>query len=571
MASGHQSQNTVRVLVRARPLLAAEAARGQTEVVECPDAKTVCVTLPSNVQGQGVVRTFDFGMACGSELHQAAVYEHSGAAQFAEMALEGFPATILAYGSTGSGKTYTMSGLDQRDGGGGAVAPAADAGAHDGIIPRTCQQLWSSMATAERKYGRKHTVLATYCEVYNEQVFDLLNLTGKPLAVRHQPASDEFYVCGALEVQCESLDDVMAVIAEGHLNRRRASHDLNQDSSRSHSLLTLQIMIDDAQVQPNEPASSTAPRKRGKLTFVDLAGSERLKRSRTSSAEETGAINKSLFTLAKVISVLSDMALQHDSADQRQHHVPYRDSTLTKLLADALGGNALALFIACVSPALAQADETTNTLSYALRAQSIRNRPRINITGGDPAGKQSSMESELTFLRQEVLRLRTQAAMVHPLQEEVAILTRQLQECRAANRAADGAAGVGPSGSESGDPIDPLAGGRKRQQPREAVSQKGVVHVGRPPPGIAGRETRTLKDKLRRTETALAASQARETAARRMIEQLKEAGVANEVPAAIIPGSAMELAYGSPPRARSPLSHRNPNQEEYSHSRLPGI
>lgn len=294
-------------------------------------------------------------------------------------------------------------------------------------------------------------------------------------------------------------------------------------------------------------------------------------RSRTSSAEETGAINKSLFTLAKVISVLSDMALQHDSADHRRHHVPYRDSTLTKLLADALGGNALALFIACVSPAHAQADETTNTLSYALRAQSIRNRPRINITGADPAGKQSSMESELTFLRQEVLRLRTQAAMVHPLQEEVAILTRQLQECRAANRAADGAAEAGPGRSDSGDPIDPLAGGRKRQQPREAVSQKGVVHVGRPPPGIAGRETRTLKDKLRRTEAALAASQARETAARRMIEQLKEVGAANKVPAAIIPGSAMELAYGSPPRARSPLGHHNPNQEEHSHSRLPGI
>ena len=174
-------------------------------------------------------RAFDFGLTCDSGLHQAAVYEQSGASQFAEMALEGFPATILAYGSTGSGKTYTMSGLDQRD---AADAESADAGAHDGIIPRTCRQLWSSMASAEQTHGRRHTVLATYCEVYNEQVFDLLNLTGKPLAVRHQPASDEFYVCGALEVQCESLDDVMAVIAEGHVNRRRASHDLNQDSSR---------------------------------------------------------------------------------------------------------------------------------------------------------------------------------------------------------------------------------------------------------------------------------------------------------------------------------------------------
>ena len=136
-------------------------------------------------------------------------------------------------------------------------------------------------------------------------------------------------------------------------------------------------------------------------------------RSRTSSAEETGAINKSLFTLAKVISVLSDMALQHDSADQRQHHVPYRDSTLTKLLADALGGNALALFIACVSPALAQADETTNTLSFASKAKNIHNRPVVQSEQTGVSILQQ-MQQTIRALQDENASLRTRIAAPPP-------------------------------------------------------------------------------------------------------------------------------------------------------------
>lgn len=146
-------------------------------------------------------------------------------------------------------------------------------------------------------------------------MFDLLNLTGKPLSVRHHPHDEEFYVTGLLEVQCESIDDVTAVLEEGHTNRRRASHELNQDSSRSHSILTLHVL---GQISGSGPDAGV--RKRGKLVFVDLAGSERLKKSRSECVAETGAINKSLFTLAKVISVLSDNAEQPGP----KQHVPYR-------------------------------------------------------------------------------------------------------------------------------------------------------------------------------------------------------------------------------------------------------
>ena len=126
----------MRVLVRARPLLDSEKAKNQTEVVRCPDPKTVAVSLPSTeIPGQSVTRTFDFALACHSGFDQAAVYEHCGVTQFVDMALEGFPATILAYGCTGSGKTYTMSGHEQSS----SAERGSDAGAHDGIIPRACR------------------------------------------------------------------------------------------------------------------------------------------------------------------------------------------------------------------------------------------------------------------------------------------------------------------------------------------------------------------------------------------------------------------------------------------------
>jgi len=471
-------------------------------------------------------RAFQFDLVCHEGFSQDAVFSHSGAAHLVDAALEGVKATILAYGATSSGKTYTMSGLDESSP--GAREAHGEAGdAHEGLILKSARYLYERIATRAAAVE----VTASYCEVYNEQVFDLLNLTGRPLAPRHQSEANEFFVPGLLEVRCEALSDVTAVLEEGHQNRRRASHDLNQDSSRSHSLLTLHVL---AAGEPQRAGVESL--KRGKLVFVDLAGSERLKKSKTSDAEETGAINKSLFTLAKVISLLAD----HDgrelganavasagaagSVARRGAHIPYRDSTLTKLLSDALGGDALALFIACVSPSSSRSEETLATLHYASRARCITNRPKVRVTGG--AADLSAHEAELLFLREEVARLRAENRAIPELEASVAQLEEELKEARLALLELQGGGGITTSPVNAGAPKGAhfnLASG-----PKAKLSSGGSGMRGRPPPGAAGRDLRDALEKLkssksdlRRMEGALASATAREASARREASSLR--------------------------------------------------
>lgn len=518
----------VRVCIRIRPLLDHETKRGDQAVVACPDPSSVSVTLPSHKElkdGPDVSRTFRFDLACHEGFHQAAMFDHSGVVQLVDCVLEGMKATILAYGATSSGKTYTMSGLDQTDG--TREGSFHDPGAQEGLIPRAVRYLWSKLDAAAQDGTMACQVLASYCEVYNEQVFDLLHLTGKPLPVRHQPHADEFYVPGLFEVQCECLEDVMEVLVEGHANRRRASHDLNQDSSRSHSLLSLNVLLVDS-AHPH--AGDGGIEKRGKIVFVDLAGSERLKRSNSESPEETGAINKSLFNLAKVISILSDYSQQQGDS-RAAPHIPYRDSTLTKLLSDALGGNALALFIACASPALGAADETMATLQYSSRARSIKNRPLVQIA---PSGAPNP-EAELKFLRAEVVKLRVEAEKVPLFEYEINYLKKELENVQSLSLGQTSNTGEGLDGhvGVKGSIPSPLG---RRIQAGKLVSQEGKVMIGRPPPGAAGRDLReaherikVLKADQRRTERALAAAAARETtakkdaaAARQQLQQLQQ-------------------------------------------------
>lgn len=169
-------------------------------------------------------------------------------------------------------------------------------------------------------------------------------------------------------VECTSIQDLIAVLHEGIKNRHQGSHELNKDSSRSHSILTVYLISEVENKQENH-----IYKKYGKISFVDLAGSERLKESQSEGlmAKETGQINKSLFTLGKVISMLSSK----DTAKLNQKYIPYRDSKLTMLLQDSLGGTSKALMIACVSPSETYVDETTSTLNYATRTMNIKNKP----------------------------------------------------------------------------------------------------------------------------------------------------------------------------------------------------
>lgn len=170
-------------------------------------------------------------------------------------------------------------------------------------------------------------------------------------------------------VECEVLDDCMAVLEEGLRNRTVASHALNEHSSRSHSIMTIYVDGDFV-----DPADGRVTKRNGKIHFVDLAGSEKVKESKATGEtfNETLNINKSLLTLGKCISALAD-------GKKRGGHIPYRDSKLTKLLADSLGGHGLALMIACVSPSSYCVAETMKTLRYADRAKRIKNKPIIQM------------------------------------------------------------------------------------------------------------------------------------------------------------------------------------------------
>ena len=234
------------------------------------------------------------------------------------------------------------------------------------------------------------TVYASYLEIYNEQVQDLLNPTNSALPVRLSTEKG-FYVENLFVVECEVLDDCLAVMEEGLRNRRVASHSLNEHSSRSHGLMAITI-----ESETTDPEDGRIIRKKGKMTFVDLAGSEKLKESKATgdTLTETLNINKSLLTLGNCISALADMRKKRNGTT----HIPYRDSKLTKLLSDSIGGNGLALMIACISPSGHNINETLNTLRYASRAKRIHNRPVIQM---DPR------EELIMRLKEDVKKLQT--------------------------------------------------------------------------------------------------------------------------------------------------------------------
>ena len=196
------------------------------------------------------------------------------------------------------------------------------------------------MAQLSTEEKAAYSVRASCAEIYNEQVYDLLNLQSGPLQVRWN-IRNGFFVQDLFVVECENISDVMAVVTECHRNRRVGSHELNMDSSRSHSLLTLHL--ESESIDPDDGHTMV---KFGKVVFVDLAGSERLKETKSDGVTltETGAINRSLFTLGKVISALSSKK-KKDS-----QFVPYRDSKLTKLLMDSLGGSCMTLMVALLLP-----------------------------------------------------------------------------------------------------------------------------------------------------------------------------------------------------------------------------
>ncbi|XP_015604060.1 kinesin-like protein KIF16B isoform X3 [Cephus cinctus] len=298
-------------------------------------------------------------------------------------AFEGYNACLFAYGQTGSGKSYSMMGVES---GGSKPGPEA------GIIPRFCYEIFRR---AQQTSEIATSVEISYFEIYNEKIHDLLasdsgSKKKSPLKVREHPVFGP-YVVDLSQHGVRSYDDLQAWLKVGNSQRVTAATGMNEKSSRSHSIFSViltQTRIDVPEGKPVEPS------KRSKINLVDLAGSERLSQTCASGdrLREGVSINKSLLTLGKVIGSLAE-----STSNRKRGFVPYRESVLTWLLKESLGGNSRTAMLGTVSPASIHLEETLATLRYACQARAIVNRVRINEDPHDRLIRE---------LKAEVLRLR---------------------------------------------------------------------------------------------------------------------------------------------------------------------
>ncbi|KPU80524.1 uncharacterized protein Dana_GF18707, isoform B [Drosophila ananassae] len=285
-----------------------------------------------------------------------------------DCAYEGYNACVFAYGQTGSGKTFTMMGTPN----------------NPGLIPRICEELFARMRVGQES-GTGYRTHASYLEIYNERVKDLLaaQSTGHGLRVREHRSLGP-YVENLSQHAVSDFDEIQECIARGNAQRTTASTNMNDTSSRSHAIFTITFV---QAVFMNDMPSETV----SKIHLVDLAGSERANATGATGQrlKEGAHINKSLVTLGSVISALaeqtsagntssSSLATTPNGASKRVLYIPYRDSILTWLLKDSLGGNSKTIMIAALSPADCNYSETLSTLRYANRAKNIINKPTVN-------------------------------------------------------------------------------------------------------------------------------------------------------------------------------------------------
>ncbi|KAK2818219.1 hypothetical protein Q7C36_022152 [Tachysurus vachellii] len=363
---------SVRVAVRLRPMNQREKELSAQCIIEMEGNKTTITNLkiPDGVTGDSVRErtktfTYDFSYDSGDRkgtgfVSQEKVFKDLGS-DVLKAAFEGYNACIFAYGQTGSGKSYTMMG-NQGD---------------VGLIPRICEGLFTRITGMTRRDEASFRTEVSYLEIYNERVRDLLRrklAKTYNLRVREHP-KDGPYVEDLSKHLVQNYSDVEELMEAGNINRTTASTGMNDASSRSHAIFT--INFTQAKFDAEMPCETVS-----KIHLVDLAGSERADATGATGVrlKEGGNINKSLVTLGNVISALADMSQDGGSCHlkKKQVFVPYRDSVLTWLLKDSLGGNSKTIMIATISPADVNYGETLSTLRYANRAKNIINKPTIN-------------------------------------------------------------------------------------------------------------------------------------------------------------------------------------------------
>uniref|UniRef100_A0A182VXQ2 Kinesin-like protein n=1 Tax=Anopheles minimus TaxID=112268 RepID=A0A182VXQ2_9DIPT len=366
----------VKVVVRCRPMNKREQQSKCKNVIQIDNA---LVNLDNPNDSNAPQKSFQFDNAYGYAATTENIYSDI-CYSLVESVLEGYNATIFAYGQTGCGKSHTMQGTTYN------LSAADPNNANNiGIIPRSFEHIFEAISLASEL---RYLVLVSYLEIYNETIRDLLQpqnqTTGGSLQIKEVP--NEGVTVQNLSLHTvHGMKECIELLELGAKNRMVGATLMNIESSRSHSIFSISLEQMSTCVDGDGAAI-----KRGKLNLVDLAGSERQSKTGATGErlKEATKINLSLSALGNVISAL---------VDGKTRHIPYRDSKLTRLLQDSLGGNTKTLMIACISPADYNYDETLSTLRYASRAKNIANKPRVNE---DPK------DTMLREYQQEILRLK---------------------------------------------------------------------------------------------------------------------------------------------------------------------
>ncbi|KAF2690047.1 kinesin-domain-containing protein [Lentithecium fluviatile CBS 122367] len=334
------SSNTIKVVARFRPQNKVEIASGGEPIVEFKEDDTCAI------QSKEASGAFTFDRVFDMASRQVDVFDYSIRPTVDDI-LNGYNGTVFAYGQTGAGKSYTMMGT------------SIDDEAGKGIIPRIVEQIFASILASPSNI--EYTVRVSYMEIYMERIRDLLVPQNDNLPV-HEEKNKGVYVKGLLEVYVASVEEVFEVMRRGGDARAVASTNMNAESSRSHSIFVITV------TQKNVETGSM---KSGQLFLVDLAGSEKVGKTGASgqTLEEAKKINKSLSALGMVINSLTD---------GKSSHIPYRDSKLTRILQESLGGNSRTTLIINCSPSSYNDAETLSTLRFGMRAKSIKNKAKVN-------------------------------------------------------------------------------------------------------------------------------------------------------------------------------------------------
>ncbi|KAJ7517209.1 hypothetical protein O6H91_21G014700 [Diphasiastrum complanatum] len=428
-----ETTHAVQVALHIRPLIPLERLQG------CKDCITV---VPGEPQVQLGTHCFTFDHVYGSTATPSSDIFDECVLPLLEGLFNGYNATVLAYGQTGSGKTYTM-GTAYTAGGG-----------TEGIIPQAMEMIFARVESLKDKADFQ--IRVSFIEILKEEVHDLLDLNppaivksdacnsggafgsgavksmlpGKlPIQIR-ETTNGGITLAGVTEVDVRSLQEMASCLEQGSLSRATASTNMNSRSSRSHAIFTITV---EQRRKWEFSLGGMTPMEDGgdeflcaKLHLVDLAGSERAKKTGADGMrfKEGVHINKGLLALGNVISALGD-----DRKRKEGGHVPYRDSKLTRLLQDSLGGNSKTVMIACVSPADSNAEETLNTLKYANRARNIQNKPTVNR---DPIGAEMQrMRQQLELLQAELLCVRATGCP----SEDIQVLKQKVTWLEASNSA----------------------------------------------------------------------------------------------------------------------------------------